>query len=140
MMEKLVSDILCHVKLIHDDLHRFREAQLTPAHHVNSAFDIRYKVVTYTGDLPVQQLVDVQPSRVYLCVYLAATFVQQDTIYIWHPSLSPNKGGFVVGYLQPFVLTIRDNPGLVAEEWYLGSENGIGNSFGVIEIIDRRKR
>jgi hypothetical protein len=136
MSEALRDDELGNLKLLREELRRLREIQLAPAELVNSSFEVRYKIVTYTDNTRPLQLVDVEPKRIALIVAAQGSH----SAFLLPASLLGLSNGFSYGPSVPFTLTIRDFPGLVGESWYLGTENSTFTAFYIIEILDRRRR
>jgi hypothetical protein len=136
MSEVLRDNELSNLKLLHEELRRLREMQLAPAELINSSFEVRMRVVNYSGISGPEQVVDVEPKRVYLLV----APVYPGDVYLWHPSFGEATNGISFGTYTPFTLSIRDAPGLVSEAWYLGTQNVTLTRYYVIEILDRRRR
>lgn len=136
MSEVFSDDLLSNVREINKVLRSWRASRLESAAKVNSAFDVRVKSLVASGmRTGFDMIVPVEPSRV------ALLFASQFSgVYLVPGSETSDRSGFPLQPGHPLLLTIRDAPGLVSMDWYLGTLTVIGSIVYAIEVLDRRRR
>lgn len=136
MSEVFSDDLLSNVREINKVLRSWRASRLESAAKVNSAFDVRVKWFAAPGTgTGFDMIVPIEPSRV------ALLFASQFTgIYLVPGSDTEERTGFPLEPGHPLLLTIRDAPGLVSMDWYLGTFTAASGIVYAIEVLDRRRR
>jgi hypothetical protein len=136
MSEVFSDDLLSNVREIGKILRSWRASRLESAAKVNSAFDVRVKVVIAPSSLTgFDMIVPIEPSRVAL--FFASPL---PPVYLVPGSDVTDRSGFYLESNRPLLLTIHYVPGLVSMDWYWGTLSGTGSMVYVIEVLDRRRR
>jgi hypothetical protein len=136
MSEVFNDDLLSNVREINKILRSWRASRLESAAKVNSAFDVRVKLITAPGTPSgFDTIVPIEPSRVALL--FASPF---GGVYLVPGTDVAERFGFLIDASYPLLLTIHDTPGLVSMDWYWGTLSGAGGTVYVIEVLDRRRR
>jgi hypothetical protein len=136
MSDVLDDRVLAQLDMIASTLRDWRQAQFADARLINASFDVKVSAIqgspTSTG---FDMIVDIDMSRVFLMIAASTS-----SISVVPGSSVTNRFGFQVTAGNPLQLSIRDAPGLVSLDWYLGMSNVSTDLIYVVEILDKRRR